>query len=64
MLRLIGLKYGQVKSSMWQDLNFGHQTEIDYLNGYISDLGKELGVKTPVNDRVTRKIKNLESKLL
>lgn len=36
-------------SSMRQDLRFGNQTEIDYLNGYIIRRGEELGIKCAVN---------------
>jgi 2-dehydropantoate 2-reductase len=43
-----------IKSSVLQDLEKGVPTEIDYWNGYISKMGETLGVKTPVNDAVTR----------
>lgn len=36
-------------SSMLGDVRRGRSTEIDFLNGYLVDLGQEHGVNTPVN---------------
>jgi 2-dehydropantoate 2-reductase len=47
-------------SSMLQDIERGRRTEIDYLNGAVSALGKDLGVETPVNDTITDIMKALE----
>ena len=38
--------------SMLQDMQNGHGTEIEYLNGYIVRLGAEFGIPTPVNQRM------------
>jgi 2-dehydropantoate 2-reductase len=51
---------GENKNSMLQDLEAGRKTEIDFLNGAVSQLGKELGLPTPENDRITSEIKALE----
>lgn len=48
--------------SMHQDLAKGVQTEVDYLNGKISEYGKEYGIKTPNNDMITHLIHQLEMK--
>ncbi|MDK9580464.1 ketopantoate reductase family protein [Sneathia sanguinegens] len=51
--------------SMHQDLRqHGRKTEIDFLNGYISEKGKEYGEKTPYCDLITFEIKALERKLI
>lgn len=55
-----GLKYRKLKSSSLQSLERGRPTEIDYLNGYISGKGKELGVATPVNDALVALVKAIE----
>ena len=46
-------KVGSHRSSMLQDIQAGRKTEIDYLNGAISALGKDCGVPTPCNDTIT-----------
>lgn len=61
MIRLIGFKYRKLKSSSLQSLERGKPTEIDYLNGYITEKGKQVGVPTPVNDKVVSIIKEIEA---
>ena len=41
------------RSSMLQDRIKNRLTEIDYINGAITGMGKELGVATPVNEVLT-----------
>jgi 2-dehydropantoate 2-reductase len=48
------------KNSMLQDILRNKKTEIDYLNGKISDFARVLGVKVDVNDFLTKLIKGLE----
>lgn len=60
-VRVIGFKYRRIKSSSLQSLERGRLTEIDYLNGYICNKGKEYGVPTPLNDTVTAMVKEIES---
>jgi 2-dehydropantoate 2-reductase len=52
--------YGH-RASMLQDVEARRRTEIDYLNGGIARFGRELGVRTPLNDAVTALIKGVES---
>ncbi len=59
-IKQIAKSYATVFPSMLQDLKKGKKTEIDYLNGYVSKLGKELGIKTPINDEMTSLIKKIE----
>ena len=49
-------------SSTAQDLARGKMTEIDFLNGYIVELGKRYGVPTPYNESVHALVKMMESK--
>jgi 2-dehydropantoate 2-reductase len=41
--------YGDVKPSMLQDFERGRTTEIDFVNGYVVNIGRQLGVRTPAN---------------
>merc|ERR1711862_806709 len=49
------------KSSMWDDLSSGRETEIDYLNGIIIHLGKKANFPTPLNQKVYDLIKKAEA---
>jgi 2-dehydropantoate 2-reductase len=60
-IRLIGYKYRKLKSSSLQSLERGRKTEIDFFNGYISSKGKEYGVSTPVNSKLTRMVQEIEN---
>ncbi len=63
------------RPSFLQDVLKGRRTEIDYLNGYVSEQGRRVGVPTPFNDAVVAEVhrhgvgtlrpdpKNLESLL-
>jgi 2-dehydropantoate 2-reductase len=48
------------KPSMWQDIEKGRKTEVDFVNGYVVRKGREVGLKTPANELVTRVIKDIE----
>lgn len=41
-------------ASLGQDVKKGRKTEIDFINGYVSDKGRELGIPTPVCDALVR----------
>jgi len=49
-------------SSMYQDLVKGRKTEIEFLNGKVSELGRKHQIPTPVNDTIVSLIKFLEEK--
>jgi 2-dehydropantoate 2-reductase len=59
-IRIIGFKYRRIKSSSLQSIERGRQTEVDYLNGYICDRGREHDVPTPVNDAVRDIVHEIE----
>ncbi len=46
-----------IHTSMYDDWKAGRPTEIDYLNGYIVEQGRRLGIPTPVNEALTAMIK-------
>jgi len=46
------------RPSMLQDVMKGRRTEIEYLNGYVSQQGRRLGVPTPVNDAVVAAVRS------
>lgn len=49
------------KSSMAFDLESGHQSEIDHINGAVCAAGRRTGVATPYNDAMVRLIKAREA---
>lgn len=51
-----------IHTSMYDDWKAGRPTEIDYLNGYIVEQGRRLGIPTPVNEALTAMIKTLTEK--
>lgn len=48
-------------SSTLQDLNRGRKSEIDFINGFIVNVGRRLKVETPYNELVYYGVKGLES---
>lgn len=59
-IRIFGIKYRNVKSSGLQSLERGEKTEIDYLNGYILQRAKEMGIAVPVNQRLVEMVHEIE----
>ncbi len=45
--------------SFGQDVRKGRRNEIDYLNGYVSEMGRKLGVPTPFNDKIVEIVHDL-----
>ncbi len=54
--------YGDLKPSMLQDLERGRTTEVDFINGYVAELGPRLGVPTPVNAAITDLVHAMEQR--
>jgi 2-dehydropantoate 2-reductase len=52
--------YGDLKPSMLQDFERGRRTEIDFINGYVAQLGQKLGVAVPVNAAITATAHRIE----
>ena len=53
-------KHAKLKASMLQDLEKGKPTEVDAINGAVSDYGRKVGRPTPMNDRVVEIIHKIE----
>lgn len=62
ILNKVSDKFGQVESSMLQDIRKNRQTEADYINGAIIQLGEKYGIETPKNKCIYEKVKQLEPK--
>jgi 2-dehydropantoate 2-reductase len=50
----------QARSSMWEDLQRGRPTEIDYLQGVITEIADRHGLKVPLSRRVVELIRSAE----
>lgn len=48
--------YGDLKPSMLQDFERGRTTEIDFVNGYVVNLGRQLGVRAPANAAIVETV--------
>jgi 2-dehydropantoate 2-reductase len=48
------------RPSMAQDIHKGRRTEIDFMNGYIVDKGKMLGIPTPSHEKLVDLVRRLE----
>ena len=53
-------KHARLKASMLQDLEKGKLTEVDAINGAVSDYGRKVGCPTPMNDQVVEIIHKIE----
>ena len=53
-------KHAKLKASMLQDLEKGKLTEVDAINGAVSDYGRKVGCPTPMNDCVVEIIHKIE----
>src|SRR3954467_8103564 len=51
----------EARSSMWEDLQRGRRTEIDYLQGVITRIAERRGLKVPLSARIVALIKRAEA---
>jgi 2-dehydropantoate 2-reductase len=49
------------KTSMLQDVEAGRKTEVEMFSGKVIELGKRLGIATPVNEELFRKLHSIEN---
>ncbi len=52
----------KARSSMWEDLQNKRPVEVDYINGEIVKLGKQLNIPTPLNERLIELVKSAQQK--
>jgi 2-dehydropantoate 2-reductase len=45
---------------MLQSLERGRQTEIEFMNGYVVEQGREKGISTPINDALMKMVHEIE----
>ena len=53
-------KHAKLKASMLQDLEKGKLTEVDAINGAVSEYGRKVNFPTPMNDKVVEIIHRIE----
>ena len=51
----------EARSSMWEDLQAGRRTEVDYLNGAVVKLAESLGRAAPLSRRVVQLMRRAEA---
>ncbi|OCK57979.1 2-dehydropantoate 2-reductase [Bradyrhizobium sp. LMTR 3] len=51
----------EARSSMWEDLQRGRRTEIDYLQGVITEIAERRGLKAPLSRRIVELVRQAES---
>ncbi|KAA8914615.1 ketopantoate reductase PanE/ApbA C terminal-domain-containing protein [Sphaerosporella brunnea] len=56
----VGEKVKLNYSSMFQDLKAKRRTEVEEINGWVVEKGRELGVDTPLNEQLMKRVKALE----
>ena len=53
-------KHKNIRSSMLRDLARGYPTEVDAINGVVSNYGKQADVPTPLNDAIVSITRQIE----
>ncbi len=51
---------GPVKTSMWQDIEAGHCTEVNFINGYVAKQAEAMQLHAPVNRMLTSLVHAIE----
>ena len=60
IIKIIGKKFRNIRSSSLQSIESGRKSEIDFLNGYMVTEGERLGVETPLNKYVLDEVHLVE----
>ena len=61
IMMAVGAKFRRLKSSMLQSIERGRPADIDFLNGYVAERGREKGVPTPVNAALAAMVREIEA---
>ena len=61
IIRFVGRKYGNQKSSSLQSIQRGRKSEVDYLNGYVVSQATDLGMDVPVNKALTELLHRIDN---
>lgn len=61
ILKFIGQNYKDLRSSSLASIERGEKSEIPYLNGFIVEKGKQLGIETPINDLILETCDEIEA---
>ena len=56
-------KHKKLVSGMLKDVEKGRKCEIDYIDGFVCKVGKEVGVETPLCERITEIVHGIENGL-
>src|SRR4051812_29045646 len=56
--------YGDLKPSMLQDFERGRRTEVNFISGYVSQLGAQMGVPVAMNAAIAATVHLIEEKRL
>lgn len=61
IMMVVGAKFRRLKSSMLQSIERGRRAEVDFLNGYVVEKGREKGVPTPINAALATIVREVEA---
>jgi len=64
LYRRVWSRHALLRASMLQDLEKGRKTEIDAINGYVVDRGRQVGVATPFNGLIVDLIRAAEAQAI
>jgi 2-dehydropantoate 2-reductase len=51
----------EARSSMWEDLQRGRRTEVDYFQGVVTEIAERRGLDVPLSRRVVELIRKAET---
>ena len=64
IMKIVGRKYKNLKSSSLQSIERGRKSEIKYLNGFVVQEGDKLGLNVPYNVALTKIVTLIDEKVI